>query len=160
MHVLLQGYILRLFLQKPQHMPELPGCRSGSWTWQAEVGQQFILTILKTLNDAFCAAWASRLSLHILWKSSGYLRNLLKIKSPVLDLNHRFWRPTKPLPWTRGFKGRVRLARNTLTNALMVLPYLTFQSCIKTLTHTHRLRILTLNSLDTCMSAHLVAQLA
>lgn len=39
--------------------------------------------------------------------------------------------PTELLAWAGGFKGKVRLARNTLTNALMVLPYLTFQTRVQ-----------------------------
>lgn len=80
--------------------------------------------------------------LHILIFSFDYLWNLLRMRGwfRLNRLYHRFWssvlKPAEPLACASGFKGRVRLARNTLTNALMVLPYLTFQSCIYTHTHT------------------------
>lgn len=67
----------------------------------------------------------------ICWES----RDLFRLNG----LYRSFWssvlKPTEPLDWASGFKGRVRLARNMLTNALMVLPYLTFQSRVQAHIH-------------------------
>lgn len=127
---------LHLWQIKPQYRQELPGERSGSQSWQPDGGQKKLLKwFWKPYLILFLTLWANRticftfsylglITYEICWESRDWFR--------FNCLYHRFWsavlKPTEPLAWASGYKGRVRLARNTLTNALKVLPYLTFQS--------------------------------